>query len=119
MTEIESRRSKQPAPPWVIFEDLCEPHRQPARPWLHLLDDEMAPEVVERDRPGRVVWSSLWRSWPDVRVRFDLAADGHGGTDLRWTLFADDPLPDAAVVRSMRARIDRLVNANLRHTYGQ
>ncbi|OBB21952.1 hypothetical protein A5792_07925 [Mycolicibacterium peregrinum] len=119
MAVIRSRRSRQPAPPWAVFEDLGNPHRQSARPWLNLSDDEMAPEVIESDRPGRVVWSSLWRPWPNVRVEFDIAADGRGGTDLRWTLSADGAPPDATEARAIGSRVDHLVNANLRHTYGQ
>lgn len=119
MAVIRSRRSKLPAPPRAVFEDLCDPQRQPVRPWLHLLEGEAAPQIVDRDIPDRVVWSSLWRSRPDVRIQFDLAADGHGGTNLHWVMTADEPLPDLAVARAMGSRVDRLVNANLRHTYGQ
>ncbi|WP_170092293.1 hypothetical protein [Mycobacteroides abscessus] len=36
------------------------PNRSPARPWLHLLDDEVAPVVLESRNPEYVVWSSLW-----------------------------------------------------------
>lgn len=115
---VASRQRNQPAPPWAIFVDLCDPERQPARPWLHLLDDEIAPVVLEFDRPVRVVWSSLWRKRPDARVHFDLVASG-GGTDLRWTLYTDEPLPDERMVRHMCQRIGELINANLRYTYGQ
>jgi hypothetical protein len=115
---IGSRKRNQPAPPPVIFEDLCDPNRQPIRPWLHLLDDEVAPVVVESNRPDRVVWSSLWVKRPDARVHFDLQA-ARGGTDLRWTLCVDEPLPDASLTGHMRTRISELINANLRYTYGQ
>jgi hypothetical protein len=118
MTEVGSRQRNQPAPPWVVFEDLCDPNRQPVRAWLHLLTDEIAPAVVDSDRPHRVVWSSLWSQRPDASVRFDLAA-GRGGTDLRWTLCLDEPLPDAVFIRHMCKRIGELINANLRHSYGQ
>jgi hypothetical protein len=118
MEAIGSRKRNQPAPPRFVFDDLCDPHRQPARPWLHLLDDEIAPTVIESDRPHRVVWSSLWVKRPDARVQFDLdPADG--GTDLRWTLHVDEPVPDAALTMHMRKRLNELINANLRYTYGQ
>ena len=42
-----------------------------------------------------------------------------GGTDLRWTLLVDEPLPDAGLTRHMCRRIGELINANLRFTYGQ
>ncbi|WP_319454044.1 MULTISPECIES: hypothetical protein [unclassified Mycobacterium] len=121
MEEIGSRRRSQPAPPWVIFDDLCDPNRQPCRPWLNLLADETAPLVLESERPGHVVWSSLWVKRPDARVHFDLAAigGGIGGTELRWTLYVDEPLPDPSLTGHMRKRVGELINANLRFTYGQ
>jgi hypothetical protein len=115
---IGTRQRNQPAPPWVVFEDLCDPHRHPLRPWMTLLDDEIAPTLLESVRPDFVVWSSLWVRRPDARVRFDLPA-GHGGTDLRWTLYVDDPVSDSSLTGHMRKRIGELVNANLRYTYGQ
>ena len=118
MEEIRSRRRNLPAPPRAVFEDLCGPHRQPVRPWLLLLDDETEPTVIESHRPDKVVWSSLWLTRPDARVQFDLE-DGDGGTDLRWTLYVDEPAPDERFTRYMRKRIGELINANLRYTYGQ
>ncbi|MGU3501528.1 hypothetical protein [Mycobacterium sp. C31M] len=117
--EVASRQRSQPAPDWAVFEDLCDPHRQPARPWLELHDDEIEPTVLECVRPTVVVWSSLWTARPDARLRFDLAARDDRGTDLRWTLFLDAPVPEDDAVRMMRHRIGELINANLRYTYGQ
>ena len=65
-----------------------------------------------------MVWSSLWVERPDARVQFDLEGGG-GGTDLRWTLYVDPPIPDEAVTRHLRKRMNELINANLRLTYGQ
>jgi hypothetical protein len=118
MEEVGSRVRNQPAPPWVIFDDLCDPHRQPVRPWLHLLDDEVAPTVLESDPPHHVVWSSLWSRRPDGQVHFELTAS-RSGTDLRWTLYVDKPVPDASLIGHMRQRIGELINANLRYSYGQ
>jgi len=118
MEAIASRRRNQPAPPHVLFEDLCDPHRQPVRPWLLLLDDEVEPAVLESHQYDRVIWSSLWLKRPDARVQFDLA-DGDGGADLRWTLFVEEPPPDATLFKHMCQRIGELINANLRYTYGQ
>lgn len=118
MQAIGSRRRNQPAPPRFIFEDLCDPYRQPARPWLHLLGDEVGPTVVESEIPHSVVWSSLWVKRPDARVQFDLEP-ARGGTDLRWTLYVDEPVPDAILTGHMRKRLNELINANLRFTYGQ
>jgi hypothetical protein len=118
MEAIASRKRNQPAPPRFVFEDLCDPHRQPVRPWLHLLDDEIEPVVVESHEYHRVIWSSLWVKRPDARVQFDLEAS-RGGTDLRWTLYVDGPVPDPTLFKHMCKRIGDLINANLRYTYGQ
>jgi hypothetical protein len=110
----------QPAPPHVVFEALTEPNRDPARRWLELLDDEQRPRLVEVDKPELVVWSSLWLKRPDAVVRFDLLAERGGqGTDLCWTLLVESPAPDPALVGHMRKRLNQLINANLRYTFGQ
>jgi hypothetical protein len=120
MLEAGSRKRNQPAPPHIMFEALTQFDRDPARPWLELPDDEQRPALVKADKPGLVVWSSLWTRRPDAIVRFDLPADYGGyGTDLRWTLLVDEPMPDAALVGHMRKRLNQLINANLRFTFGQ
>lgn len=118
MDVIASKKRKQPAPPEIVFDNLVEPHRQPGRPWLHLLDDEVEPVVLEFDRPSRVVWSSLWIKRPDAQIVFDLPA-GDSGTDLRWTLLVEPPAPDDRQFRHLCQRIGTLINANLRYIYGQ
>lgn len=117
LVEAGSRWRAQPAPPHVVAESLCEPDRDPARPWLHLQGDEQRPTVVEADLPRLVVWSSLWPRQPEAVVRFDLAAEETGGTDLRWTLLVAE-LPDESRLRHYRKRLNQLINANLRYTYG-
>ncbi|WP_407662147.1 hypothetical protein [Mycolicibacterium brisbanense] len=65
------------------------------------------------------MWSSLWPR-PDARITFELPPDGAGGgTDLRWTLTVDEPVPDEGLTGHLRERINTLINANLRYTYGQ
>ena len=66
-----------------------------------------------------MVWSSLWEKRPDARVRFDLTPDGAAGTLLRWTLFVEEPLPDPSLLGHLRKRLNELINANLRYTFGQ
>ncbi|MEW2478345.1 hypothetical protein AB0876_02025 [Mycobacterium sp. NPDC049093] len=118
--EIGSRQRNLPAPPHVVFEDLTAPNRSEARPWLHLLDDEVPPAVLECREPDFVVWSSLWPRRPDARIIFELPQGGPGGgTDLRWTLTVDEPAPDETVAGHMRKRVNTLIHANLRSTYGQ
>ncbi|MFI6264991.1 hypothetical protein [Micromonospora sp. NPDC051006] len=119
MLEAGSRRRTQPAPPHVVFAALTEPDRDPARPWLLLLDDEERPRTLDAHEPALVVWSSIWIRRPDALVRFDLATDGGGGTDLRWTLLLAAPLPDPALLGHLRKRVNQLINANLRCTFGQ
>lgn len=119
MIELGSRRRNQPAPPHVVFEALTHPNRDPARPWLLILDDEQEPSILAATEPSLVVWSSLWWHRPAIRVRFDLDADGGSGTDLRWVLEGEPPEPDASAVGHMRKRINELINANLRYTFGQ
>ena len=119
MIEIGSRKRNQPAPPHIIFEALTQPDRDPKRPWLLLLDDEVPPRVISTRQPDTVVWSSMWKERPDAVIRFDLPLDDGGyGTDLRWTLEVDEPVPDDALVGHMRKRLNELINANLRYSFG-
>ncbi|PPK92133.1 hypothetical protein CLV92_117101 [Kineococcus xinjiangensis] len=120
MLEVGSRRKRQPAPPRIVFEALTHPDRDSARPWLDLLDDEQRPHLLVADEPHLVVWSSLWPRRPDAQVRFDLPPDGSGqGTELRWTLLVDGEMPDASLLGHMCRRLNQLINANLRYTFGQ
>ena len=120
MPELGSRRRNLPAPPHVVFEDLTTPNRSEARPWLSLLDDEVAPQILESREPEHVVWSSLWPRRADARITFELPQAGPGGgTDLRWTLTVDEPAPDDSLTGHMRKRINTPIHANLRYTYGQ
>ena len=103
----------------MIFEALTEPDRDSARPWLLLLDDEQCPQTLHAQKPHLIVWSSIWKKRPDARVRFDLPSDGTAGTDLHWTLLLAEPLPEPSLLGHMRKRLNQLINANLRYTFGQ
>src|SRR3954471_23978501 len=118
MLEAGSRQRSQPAPPHVVFEVLTAPNRDSGRPWLLLVDDEQPPQLVDAKKPNFLVWSSLWGRLPDAQIRFDLSADGAGGTRLRWTLLVVE-LPDPSLLGHMRKRLNELINANLRYTFGQ
>jgi len=118
MLEVGTRSRSQPAPPWVLFEALSHPDRDPSRPWLRLREDEIAPRVLDAAQPHLLVWSTLWARRPDARVRFDLSPDG-GGCRLRWTLLVDEPEPDAALLGHLRKRLNELINADLRFSFGQ
>ena len=118
MIEIGSRARSQPPPPHVVYESLHTPDLDPARPWLALLADEQPPTVLVAEPSRTITWSSLWTRRPDAVIRFDLSG-GSSGTTLRWTLYVDEPVPDDALVGHLRKRLNQLINANLRHTYGQ
>jgi hypothetical protein len=117
--EVGTREKSQPAPGRIVFEALTQPSRGPTRQWLILLSDEQWPEILHAHEPDTVVWSSLWTGRPDARVRFDLLSGSpDSGTSLRWTLSVDEPAPEAALIRHMCKRLNELINAELRHSFG-
>jgi hypothetical protein len=117
--EIGRRRRSQPAPPHVVFAALSDVDRDHDRPWLQLLADEQRPRVLHSEKPSALTWSSLWIKRPDATVTFDLPLCSDGGTDLEWALHVDAPAPDDALVGHLRKRLNELINANLRYTFGQ
>lgn len=119
MIEIGSRRRNQP-PPHVVFEALLDPDRDLTRPWLRLLDDETRPVVIRANPPSTLVWSSLWLKRPDAQLEFELVADSRGqGTDVRWRLLVDEPVPYRDVTRQLCKRVGEFINANLRDSFDQ
>lgn len=120
MIEAGARTRSQPAPPHVVFDALMQAHRATGRPWLRLLDDEHPPRVLQAEEPDLVVWSSIWARRPDARVRFELPREAGGsGTDLRWVLLVAEPVPDASLLGHLRRRLNELVNADLRYSFGR
>jgi hypothetical protein len=117
--EVGTRQKNQPPPPHVVCEALTQPDRDPNRRWLLLLSDEQRPEVLSAEEPHIVIWSSLWPRCPDAQVRFDLHDDAEGsGTDLRWTLSVEEPAPSASLIGHMCKRLNVLINAELRYSFG-
>jgi hypothetical protein len=116
--EIGSRRRTQPAPPHILFDVLFDPDGNSWRRWLELRRDEVRPTVLRAEKPATLAWSSLWPWRPDAVIEFDLQDRG-GGTDLRWTLYVDAPSPDDAEIGHMRKRLNQLINADLRFSFGQ
>jgi len=87
---------------------------------LVLLDDEVEPRVLGADAPHSLSWSSLWTKRPEAIVRFELPHDESGqGTDLGWTLLVGEPAPEATWIGHARKRLNQLINADLRYTFGQ
>lgn len=102
----------------MVWESLNEPRKPGTRPWLDLREGEVEPRIVEAVRPTLVVWSSLWPSRPRDVIRFDLRAAGQGCA-LRWTLLTPDEAPADALLGHYRYRLNYLINARLRYSFGQ
>ncbi len=118
MHEIGSRARRLPAPPQVVWESLTAPDRPGGRPWLNLLPDEVDPRVLEAVPSDRVVWSSLWPSRPRDQVHLELTAAG-SETLLKFTLLTPDDVPDQSKTGHLRRRLNELLFADLRFSYGQ
>ncbi len=103
----------------MIFTALTEPDLDPARPSSCLLADEQRPRVLVATQPALVIWSSLWDTRSDARVRFDLPPDGRGGTNLSWTLLVEEPPLEPALRGHFCKRLNQLINASPRYTFGQ
>jgi hypothetical protein len=115
--EVGRRRKAQAPPVHVVQEALLEPNRDPARQWLVPREDEQMPRT-RLEQPGVVTWADLWPARPDALVRFDVEPGG-AGTELTWTLFVEEPVPDAGLVGHLCKRLNQLVNAELRYSFGQ
>ncbi|GAB3861897.1 hypothetical protein GCM10028801_26560 [Nocardioides maradonensis] len=118
MQQYGGRTKRLPAPQWVVWESLTEPHAPRARPWLNLRRGEVEPTVLEAVRPDRVVWSSLWPDRPRDRVVFELSG-ARDDTRLRFTLLTPDAPPDESTAASLGKRMSHLIFADLRFSYGQ
>ena len=118
MIELGSRTHKLPAPQHVVWESLTNPHRQGSRPWLILLSDEVEPEVLVAEEPTLLLWSSLWPSRPHDQVQLELSSVG-GETALKFTLLTPGDPPDPSRLGHLRKRLNHLLAADLRFSYGQ
>jgi uncharacterized protein YndB with AHSA1/START domain len=116
--ELGRRTKTLPAPPNIVWESLTDPHRDRTRPWLFLRPDEVEPQILEAKAPDLVVWSSLWPETPDQVIRFELARSSDSGTLLTWTLTSPVEL-DPAAVGHRRFRLNHLLWADLRYSYGR
>ncbi len=108
-----------PAPRHIIWQSLTQPRRPQARPWLNLLSDEIEPGILAVDEPTRVVWTSLWPSRPDDQVHFELTTVRDAETLLRFTLLTPGRAPDPSKTGHLRRRLNQLLFADLRTSYGQ
>lgn len=62
-------------------------------------------------------YTSLWPSRPDDEVHFELTATGVE-TSLRFTLLTPGEPPDASKTGHLRRRLNHLLFADLRYSYG-
>jgi hypothetical protein len=115
--EVRRRSKTQSPPPWVVFEALVDPDHGARWQWLHLAAGEIAPRVLEADRPSLVVWSSLWPDRPGNLIRYEIEPDGESGTRLTWVLLAPEPETDPIRSQQMRHRLNLLINGNLREVF--
>ena len=118
MIELGSRTHRLPAPQHVVWESLTNPHKQGSKPWLRLLSDEVEPEILRAEEPTRLVWSSLWPSRPHDQVELELTSVG-GETALKFTLLTSDEPPDPSKLGHLRKRLNHLLGADLRFSFGQ
>jgi hypothetical protein len=112
------RARKLPVPQAIVWDSLVTPNEPAARPWLDLLEDEVEPHVLFARKPDEVVWSSLWPSRPNDTVHLTLSTSG-SQTLLRFTLLTPDELPDPSKTGHLRRRLNHLLFADLRFSYGQ
>jgi len=71
--ELSRRAKSQAPPPWVVWEALCDPWRDEGREWFVVRPGEVAPTILDQERPCLVVWSSIWTDRPELQIRFDLS----------------------------------------------
>lgn len=120
MEVIGTRAQRLPAPPHVVWRSLAVPDEPRTRPWLApaLLADEMVPQVLEAHEPRSLVWSTLWPHRPDDRILLETGAAPGGDTRLRFTHLSPHPRPTEATVGHLRKRVNQLLFADLRFSYG-
>ncbi len=116
--ELARRGKSQAPPPWVVWEALCDPWNMGEREWFDVQPGEVAPTVIEAERPRLVVWSSIWAGQPELRVRFDLEADG-AGSFVTWTLLGPAGELAERDLRPRRYRLNQLINGRLRDAFDQ
>ncbi len=116
MLVLATRRKRLPAPPHVVHESLRQPNRDPARRWLHLYLDEVWPIISTPDQ-NTVIWISIWRRRPDIKIQFQVSSDEADGTWLRFVITAEEEEGDPIV--NVGRRMSRLIFAELRYCYGQ
>lgn len=106
---VLAEREHRFAPPsWRMFDALVFELDQ----WVRLRPREVMPEVLEHERPGRVVWSSLWPVSPEDRIQFHLRPDG-AGSAIRFEWTTKSP-PDERGIGLVRHHLNEMIAGHLR-----
>jgi hypothetical protein len=114
MRALRSRSKTQAPPAWAMYEALSDPAADQARrEWLFLQAGEVPPRVLEAVFPSLVVWASLWPDRPDDQIRFDIEDER-----LTWTLLGEASDADKERLDQLRYRLDVIINADLRYSFG-
>jgi hypothetical protein len=115
MRALRSRSKAQAPPAWAMYEALSDPIADQARrEWLDLRDGELPPRVLQAVFPSLIVWASLWPDRPDDQIRFDIEDQR-----LTWTLLGSASDDDEERLDQLRHRLNVLINADLRYSFGQ
>jgi hypothetical protein len=80
--------------------------------WIVLHPGEVLPDVLEAERPSRVVWSSFWPAAPDDTVEL-LLEQSAGSTTVRW-VWRSFTAPDARGVGITRQRLNTKLGGDIR-----
>jgi len=59
--------------------------RPQTRLWFDVGRGELVPTVLYTEEPHVVVWSSIWKDYPDLQIRFDIKPSDQGST-VAWSL---------------------------------
>jgi hypothetical protein len=117
LVELARKRRAQDAPPWVVWEDLSDPFHKPLGGWFDLQSNEIAPVVVEGEKPGSLTWSSIWPDKPELRIRFEIGPHGEGSM-VTLVLLGPEDGRDPDDEERRRYRLSQLINGRLRAKYG-
>jgi len=80
--------------------------------WMHLHPGEVFPDVLESERPNRIIWSSFWPASPADTVEL-LLEESRGTTSVRWIWRSPAP-PDDRGVGITRQRLNTKLGGDIR-----
>lgn len=115
MKSIRRVAKSLPAPARVVRDNLIAPESG-SREWLSLRSEEAQPRILAVSDES-VVWSSLWPDRPNDEIRFEVAVK-NSECLLAWELFVDAPEPDDNEAQAMASRVNKIVNNDLRRSFG-